>query len=748
MADWDVVGERPASAASGGGWDVVSEKRQVGPIEAGIRGLAGRARETAGAVNSILQPAASLVGAGDWWRENMVNNAYDRAKQMQIDPQTETTGLGGRVAQAVGGLAFDMPAMLATGGIGEAAPAAATVGGIVRNAAANATKAMAVPAVVNAESTGRRVIEQGGTPLEAGKAQAGSIASTILSGAVPFNAPGGVLSRVVQGAATAPVSGAAGRAIENATLPNNMQQPYTAEDAAVSAITGGAMAGAMGPRVASRVPTPAEMQGFRDNAPPEPKPISGLLGFRELDPLISFPDGSVARKSELDAQGMPANATVEDRARLMGVGQQPADAPPPKPVLALPAPRQEPVVVDRNGVAGTEQARSDMGLTPDVVSASEQHPGRAVEGEVLPPEQPQQDTGRLMSDILLAARRDPSRPIADVVNEVVGVRAEPSKSEHTRRAADIREAINEPVGVTTEPTTQHERPLTAADYYERHANNQSVQGEKNAPEVRKVREGEVVQREGNSGQLQAVGQDRGVAPRDAQGRDQASGRNIVSEGGGEVAAKPPVELLPKQDVQASRMQNTSNVFERNEIEVGKPSTSRRKRPNGTDGETTIAVDAPDKVTSPDNWHRLGNTDAVGARVQARLDFASGKPPGRDQPVWSVSDRQNNVIARGLTRDAAIERAKDHVMSANPEPAPQPAPQKGQVQPTQPAAEAAPVEKPAPVTKGINEIPQDLKIAVEKTVDGKVQTKQVSARKAAMTSAERIKRLEALKGCLG
>jgi hypothetical protein len=120
------------------------------------------------------------------------------------------------------------------------------------------------------------------------------------------------------------------------------------------------------------------------------------------------------------------------------------------------------------------------------------------------------------------------------------------------------------------------------------------------------------------------------------------------------------EMAPSEPEQATG----GPVFTRDEIAVAKPKTSRRKQPNGSvSGEVTTTVDAPGKITSPENWSRLGDVDATKALVSARLG-EDGKAPSRKDAVWTVRGKKGVVIARGLTYADAVERAKDHVMGAN------------------------------------------------------------------------------------
>lgn len=102
------------------------------------------------------------------------------------------------------------------------------------------------------------------------------------------------------------------------------------------------------------------------------------------------------------------------------------------------------------------------------------------------------------------------------------------------------------------------------------------------------------------------------------------------------------------------------VFTRDEITVSKPRAERNKR--------VVNINAPGKITAPENWDRLGNIGAVKASVVANVDPKARTAPKKKDPVWSIysdNDARGNLLGTGFTYDAAIERAKDHVNSANP-----------------------------------------------------------------------------------
>ena len=197
----------------------------------------------------------------------------------------------------------------------------------------------------------------------------------------------------------------------------------------------------------------AALAGTREKAPAQAAPvdIAGLLTKQDPDPMVVFPDGSTARKSEVDA--MVKNMPIEERARMFNLGAEPAPAPEaPAPVtpLALPAPR---MVSLRDGRVVSE---SDLANLPPEEQLRLQAGG--VEPSAPVP---------LRAEDVVAQNAIPERsPIAEIIARNVGI----SRPEiNTRaRAKDVSIAANEKVGVTVDKETQQERPLTAAEYYRRH----------------------------------------------------------------------------------------------------------------------------------------------------------------------------------------------------------------------------------------------------------------------------------------
>ncbi len=71
----------------------------------------------------------------------------------------------------------------------------------------------------------------------------------------------------------------------------------------------------------------------------EPAPAAPLQIGNTSDPMIGFPDGTVARRSEVEATiaQLPSEQQTAARARLMGLGEQPAKVDPVQSVMAAPS---------------------------------------------------------------------------------------------------------------------------------------------------------------------------------------------------------------------------------------------------------------------------------------------------------------------------------------------------------------------------------------------------------------------------
>jgi len=101
----------------------------------------------------------------------------------------------------------------------------------------------------------------------------------------------------------------------------------------------GATVGGGKPAVAPEVPPP--------EAPPAPPPAA--LEYKP-EPFIQFPDGTVAKRSEVEAyiKTLPEDQQMAMRAKLLGLAPQEAEAPPAEPTKALEF-KPEPLIVYPDG---------------------------------------------------------------------------------------------------------------------------------------------------------------------------------------------------------------------------------------------------------------------------------------------------------------------------------------------------------------------------------------------------------------
>src|SRR3569623_406987 len=188
-----------------------------------------------------------------------------------------------------GGLLGMLSQITLTGGAGEAPAAAATVPQVLGHAVETATKTMAIPATCEAIDTGRRVYAETGNAEQALHAAEMAYGTTTAMGVVPLSTPGGVWSRLATGAASGVATGEASREAMNLVLPLQMQQPFDAEQAIFSAITGGALGGVMAPR-----PEPAYHEAIRQ----------------------TYTDAAKAQQAEQDFANLPARVQVACSSKL------------------------------------------------------------------------------------------------------------------------------------------------------------------------------------------------------------------------------------------------------------------------------------------------------------------------------------------------------------------------------------------------------------------------------------------------
>ncbi len=156
-----------------------------------------------------------------------------------------------KLVKSAATLGLQLPMMLA-GGAGGSAVAIAksgteTLAHYLGGAAVHGAKAMALPALIDATDMMRKVYEKTGDLAAAARAGQAQFALATAGGIVPLNAPGALAARLGTGSVVGALQGELSRQGMNAVLPDSMQTAYDPEESALSAVTGGLTAGALGP---------------------------------------------------------------------------------------------------------------------------------------------------------------------------------------------------------------------------------------------------------------------------------------------------------------------------------------------------------------------------------------------------------------------------------------------------------------------------------------------------------------------
>lgn len=195
---------------------------------------------------------------GEKWKQTITRSfvtPFDEAQaERALPPEAPLTK---KIGHAVGNMAGTIAEIVATGGgaAPEVAVGKTALEGVTQTAT-HAARAMQLPAVSNAVNTGKDVLDKTGDMNAAVKAAQASYFTTVASGIAPLSAPGGLATRLATGAASGTAIGEAGRQLQNAAMPDNMQTPFSAEDLAINAGTTALMGGTMGPRATARQKPP------------------------------------------------------------------------------------------------------------------------------------------------------------------------------------------------------------------------------------------------------------------------------------------------------------------------------------------------------------------------------------------------------------------------------------------------------------------------------------------------------------
>ncbi|MGH7105081.1 MAG: LPD38 domain-containing protein, partial [Acetobacteraceae bacterium] len=244
--------------------------------------------------------------------------------------------------------------------------------------AAYGFKSMTVPAVASAIQTGRQVLNETGNKARAVAAATTSYLATALGGAVPMSVPGKLATRMASGAAIGAGMSEAQRLAQNAVLPANMRQPFSAADAGIGAIMGSLFGAVPHEAGTPPKPPPADVINRADQAASEAS--AAARASVASDPAVTESPAYKAAYANATQAGMSAQAAdaharqtlasergaaagLAATARVMGDHLQPAAAAP------VPHPATSPDVASLKGTIAMAQV---AGVDPNIIRAVSQ----------------------------------------------------------------------------------------------------------------------------------------------------------------------------------------------------------------------------------------------------------------------------------------------------------------------------------------------------------------------------------------
>lgn len=365
----------------------------VGLADIATGGAAGRAAEGLGfrpkEAKQILTDMQSPELAAAKQRVSEARGFFPTAAAAVANPSTivdtavesvPSMGVGGVIGRGAIALAPKLSPVVA-GAIGEGAVSAAQTAEQVRQEDPNGalTPGQAAIAAGSGALTGAIGF---GAGRVANRLGIGDVETDLVRGkfgpvgeqAVQQGAQKGIARKAAEGFASEGLLEEAPQSFQEQVAQNLMQGKDPTEGAAEAAaqgmLAGGITGGAVAPLHSAA-------------AAPAAAPTPTLALPNSPDPLIVAPDGTVARRSEIEAyiSGLPEDQQLAARAKLQGFAPQPADAPPPAPLLALPPPT---VTVDS---AGNARAPGQMApqSEPGPIETGAFGQGRNSEIQFIPP---------------------------------------------------------------------------------------------------------------------------------------------------------------------------------------------------------------------------------------------------------------------------------------------------------------------------------------------------------------------------
>jgi hypothetical protein len=317
---------QPRDAGAGRGFVNPGDvpKREVGFAESAGRGWGRAGAETAKAMN--LAAAAPVVVAEKL--KNLITgsdstSAQDAVFRNLVDPTQravdwyalkpdEKQGFLGKVGDALGAMAQDLPQMLAAGGAtapGALAQHAPTVARFVESIASKGFDAMRPIMVKAGTEKAQQVLDAGGTPQQAVNSAATAALLTGFQGMMPMSAEGSWWQRFLTGLPVGPVQGDAARVVQNAADPAALHRDFDPAEAAAGAVTNAVASTAMGHSAPGRAPDRIAlgydpMTGKRPTAAAVDAAFPAEPGTRPTQPGQAVPARDVA--ADITASSRPS----------------------------------------------------------------------------------------------------------------------------------------------------------------------------------------------------------------------------------------------------------------------------------------------------------------------------------------------------------------------------------------------------------------------------------------------------------
>jgi hypothetical protein len=309
-------------------------QREVGFAESAGRGW-GRSGAESGKTVGLIAAAPLVVGeklkslitgsnsttAQDAVFRNLVDPAQSAVDWYALKPD-EKQGFLGKVGDALGAMAQDLPQMLVSGGataekaLVQYTP---TVARFIESIASKGFDAMRPIMIKAGTEKAQQVLDAGGTPQQAVNSAATAALLTGFQGMMPMSAEGSWWQRFLTGLPVGPVQGDAARVVQNAADPAALHRDFDPAEAAAGAVTNAVASTAMGHSAPGRAPDRIAlgydpMTGKRPTAAAVDAAFPAEPGTRPVQPGQGVPARDVA--ADITAK-LDAIRPLQERAKAL-----------------------------------------------------------------------------------------------------------------------------------------------------------------------------------------------------------------------------------------------------------------------------------------------------------------------------------------------------------------------------------------------------------------------------------------------